>query len=46
MKSIWDDPKFLSQQFPWRMAWVQLQDPQRNNLAPHPLPVFQSLDRV
>lgn len=34
------------QQFPWRMDWVQPQDPQRNSLAPHPLPAFRRLVRV
>lgn len=38
---------FLTQQqFPWRMDWVQPQDPQRNSLAPHPFPAFQRLVRV
>ena len=40
-------PMFLPQwQFPWRMEWVQPQDPQRNSLAPHPLPAFRRLVRV
>lgn len=40
-------PMFLPpQQSPWRMDWVQPQDPQRNSLAPHPLPAFRRLVRV